>query len=80
MRIDDLKNVHQARPYRPFTIHLSDGRSFRVDHPEFLALSRTGRTVALFSEDDAFEIIDVMLMTSIEVVNGQKGRHARRRT
>jgi len=78
MRIDDLKRIHGAQPFRPFTIHVGDGRSFRVNHPEFLAQSPSGRTVIVFGRDDAFEVIDLMLVPTIEVPNGQRGSRKRK--
>jgi len=51
---------------------MGDGRSLRVNRPELLARSPGGRTVIVFGEDDAFEVIDVMLVTSIEVPNGKR--------
>jgi hypothetical protein len=39
MNGDELINYHDRRPFRPFAIHLSDGRSFEVNHPEFMARS-----------------------------------------
>jgi len=77
MRIDDLRKVHRAQPFRRFVLHLADGRSFCVDHPEFLAHSPTGRTVIVFAEDDAFEIIDPLLITTIEVPDGQRSKRKR---
>ena len=68
MATEQLKNAHSASPFRPFTIHMGDGRSFRVDHPEFLARSPTGRTVVVYSHsDNAFSVLDLLLMTELEV-------------
>lgn len=67
MTIEQLRNVHSARPFRPFTIHMGDGRSFRVEHPEFLSHSPTGRTIIVYQEDDRFSILDLLLATELEV-------------
>ena len=39
MTVDQLRRMHQARPFQPFEIYLADGRSIAVDHPELLAIS-----------------------------------------
>ncbi len=67
MTVEQLKAVHSARPFRPFTIHMGDGRSFRVDHPEFLARSPSGRTIIVHQSDDSFSVLDMLLMTELEV-------------
>ena len=54
-------------PFRPFRVHMADGRSFPVPHPDFLSMSPTGRTVIIYPEDEEFSILDLLLMTEIEM-------------
>jgi len=65
--IPQLRSAHRATPFQPFTVHMADGRSFRVPHPDFLAMSPTGRTVIIWREDDEFSILDLLSMTEIQV-------------
>jgi hypothetical protein len=67
MTIQQLRAAHHATPFRPFTLHMADGRSFQVPHPDFLSMSPSGRPVIVYQEDDAFSIIDLLLMTEIEM-------------
>jgi hypothetical protein len=67
MTTEQLRTVHEAQPFRPFTIHLADGRSFLVPHREFLSRSPTGRTLIVYGADDAFSILDLLLVTELEV-------------
>jgi hypothetical protein len=67
MTVEQLNNVHHARPFRPFTIHMGDGRSFYVKHPDFLSRSPSGRTIVVHSDDDSFNILDMLLVTEFEV-------------
>ncbi len=67
MTVEQLKNVQGARPFQPFTIHMGDRRSFRVDHPEFLSRSPSGRTVVVHQADDSFSVLDMLLVTELEV-------------
>ncbi|MEK6675861.1 MAG: hypothetical protein AABZ47_09425 [Planctomycetota bacterium] len=71
MTVDPLRRVHQTRPFQPFVMHLADGRTVRVEHPEFLALSPSGRTVIAYGLDDGFEILDLLLVVGVEVPNGK---------
>jgi hypothetical protein len=68
--IEQLRAVHQATPFRSFTIHLADGRQISVPHREFLSHSASGRTIIVHHKDDSFSVIDLLLVTELEVHNG----------
>lgn len=72
MTSEQLHKAHTARPFRPFTIHMGDGRSLLVSHPEFLAYAPGNRTAALFTLQDDMHILDLLLMTEIEVHGGSR--------
>jgi hypothetical protein len=67
-------------PFEPFRVHMADGRSIDVPHPDFMHLSPTGRRLIVDRSDDSFEVIDVLLVTSVETLpkNGAKARRRRR--
>jgi hypothetical protein len=67
MTIEQLRTVHHADPFRPFTIHLADGRKFLVPHRDFLSHSPTGRTIIVDGLDDSFSIIDLLRVSELEV-------------
>lgn len=67
MTIEKLREVVRHQPFRPFQINLADGRSIRVPHGEFLAMSPSGRTVIVYQADDSFEIVELLLVTTLEV-------------
>lgn len=79
MTIEQLRAMHQARPFQPFDIYLADGRTLPVDHPEFLSQTPNGRTIAVGREDNTTEIVDLLLVTSLKPrANGSAGRKRRR--
>ena len=67
MTVERLKNVLHANPFRPFTIHLGDGRAFFVKHRDFVSRSPSGRTIIVHGDDDSFNILDILLVTELEV-------------
>jgi hypothetical protein len=67
MTVEQLKNVMRAQPFQPFTIHMGDGRSFLVKHPEFVSRSVSGRTIIVSTEDDGHSVLDMLLVTELEV-------------
>lgn len=76
MTIEQLSVVHHAQPFQPFRIHMADGRSVDVNHPDFLSRSPAGRTIVVHQRDETFEIIDMLLVASIETLNGRPDRAA----
>ena len=66
MTIESLRKVHQARPFQPFRVHMADGRALDVLHPEYLAHSPSGRTIMISTPDDGFEVVDLLLVASLE--------------
>jgi hypothetical protein len=67
MTVEQLNIVHHAQPFRPFTLHMGDGRSFFVKHPDFISRSPSGRTVIVHGENDSYNVLDMLLVTEIEV-------------
>ncbi|MHB1422185.1 MAG: hypothetical protein ACYC3I_03095 [Gemmataceae bacterium] len=79
MTIEQLRQLHLARPFQPFDIHLTDGRALSVEHPEFLAQSASGRTIAVSDPDGVLEIVDLLLVVRLEPrANGSSRRGSRR--
>jgi len=76
MTIEQFDAVHQARPFRPFTMCLADGDKVRVEHPEFALRSQSGRTIIVADGEESHRIIDLLLVTNIAVGNGN-GRSKR---
>jgi len=67
MTVEQLTNVLHASPFRPFTIHLGDGRAFLVRHRDFVSRSPSGRTIIVHGENDSFSVLDMLLVTELEV-------------
>jgi hypothetical protein len=67
MTIEQLRSTQSQRPFRPFTIHLADGRSIRIAHPDVMAMSPSGRTLVVFYPDDSLSIVDLLLVTELHV-------------
>jgi hypothetical protein len=67
MRHEELRKLLRAQPFQPFTIHLPEGRKVPIVHYDFAVLSPDGRTLLAYEPDSSFNMIDVMLIGSIEV-------------
>lgn len=78
MTTDQIRTLHQAKPFMPFTIHIADGAAYEVQHPENLLQSPGGRTLAVSTHGDAVAIIDLLLVTRITMSNGSGASRRRR--
>ena len=74
MTIEQLRAVHEARPFKPFTIHLADGSSVPVRHPELLWRTQGGRTIFVNTAGEEVAIIDFLLVTKLTLGNGTRRR------
>lgn len=71
MNVEQLQAMQHASPFRPYQIHMADGRFLDVQHRDFVARSPTGRIITVFKPDEIFEIVDLLLAASLEILNGQ---------
>ena len=70
MTNEQFKATLHQNPFRPFTIRMVDGRSFGVPHGDFVAQSQSGRTVIVFQRDESYSVLDLLLMSELQVSNG----------
>jgi hypothetical protein len=67
MTAEQLRTMREANPFRPFIIHLADGRTFHVPHRDFISQTPGGRTIIVYQGNEAFSIVDLFLVTELEV-------------
>jgi hypothetical protein len=76
MRIDELKRAKDERPFRPFLIHMADGREITVLHSDAVAWDNP--RIAICATPGGWEVIDVALITSLAMRNeGEPGTGTR---
>jgi hypothetical protein len=80
MTVEQLRAAYNAQPFRPFVIHLADGRSVAVHHREFIMTVPSGRTIVVCQPDDTLNIIDLLLVTDLEIKTVANGSAKKRRS
>ena len=78
MTTEALHKLHVVRPFQPFSIRLGDGQALPVEHPEMLAYAPKSRTAIVYLKDGSFEIIDLLLVTGLEVHPPKTGTRTKR--
>jgi hypothetical protein len=66
MTSEQFRAALATQPFRPFIIHMADGREIPVRHPEFTMPPPVGRTTVVFQPDRSMSIIDLLLVTELE--------------
>jgi hypothetical protein len=80
MRPDDLLELLRTTPFEPFRIHLSDGASFEIRHPDMAIVLRSKVTVAVPGpagpDGPAERTVNCALVhiTRTELLNGASAR------
>ena len=77
MTIEEVRKLYDAEPFHRFVLHLADGRRIGVEHREFMAMDPKGRTIVVYQPDDSFNVIDLLLVTDLEVKTN--GKHSKKR-
>ena len=63
----DLAGIREAlghQPFEPFAMHLADGRSLGVRHPEMVAVGR--RRIIVVQPDDSWSVIEPLMVVSLD--------------
>jgi hypothetical protein len=70
MHKDELREFAKRTPFVPFDVKMSDGRVYTIEHPEWLSISPSGRTLVTWTvEDERLVLLDVLHITAIELRN-----------
>jgi hypothetical protein len=78
MTVEQLRVAYSAQPFRPFVIHLADGRELPVLSREFIMALPSGRTIVVGQPDDTVNIVDMLLVTDLEFKSPNQPRKGRK--
>ena len=63
--------VH-ATPFKPFVIRTADGKQYRINHPDFIAVGGpTTPNIYIEDLDGNATFLSALLITSVATVNGK---------
>jgi membrane protease subunit (stomatin/prohibitin family) len=78
MKIEEIRKLLHTQPFRPFLIHVADGGRIPVKHEDFAALAPTGRVMLVYQPDGDYQVVDMMLVTRLQVKTGNGAKKARK--
>ncbi len=82
MTTDRVKELWQAKPFKPFQIHVADGDVLNVSHPELMWIHPGGRTAFVATgprDEDRVAIIDLLLVTKLTMESNGHGSRGRKK-
>ncbi len=74
MNVEQIMVAKRSQPFLPFRVVMSDGSSYLVRHPDFLARSPLDDTIIVFHKDGTWSALDVYQMTEIKFEPAPRGK------
>jgi len=79
MTLDEIREHHEASPFRAFALRLSSGRHLVVRHPEFMHVPPVDGLIAVWDSKGHLHAVDAAAVEEINFsppgkVNGRKRR------
>jgi len=63
---ESIREAMRRQPFLPFKIHMRGGKVHEVHHPDYIAVSPTGKSAVILNAD-GMEILNVRLIAEIVV-------------
>jgi hypothetical protein len=70
MDAEQLRRLRLAYPFKPFTLHMEDGRQFLIDQPPYLAISPTGKIILVATGGENVEMFKPEWVKDAIMVDG----------
>jgi len=62
---EDIRGFLQQRPFQPFRITLTDGRTYEVRHPELAMIGRSAMAIGLPAPTETNPVYDRLVTVSL---------------
>ena len=69
MHAESIKELLHTAPFAPFHVHVADGKSYLIDHPDLVWFTQGGRTMFVATGGERFAMVDTMLISRAEPVD-----------
>ena len=63
---DEVRKLMNAEPFVPFVIKTSDGKQYRVKHPDYVAITPRGGRIVVFADEEASTTLSALHMVAVE--------------
>ena len=63
---DEVRKLTNAEPFVPFLIKTSDGKQYRVKHPDYVAISPKGGRITVYADEEVSTTLSALHMVAVE--------------
>ena len=64
---DEVRKLMNAEPFSPFLVKTSDGKQYRVKHPDYVAISPKGGRVTLYDDEETTTTLSALHIVGVEL-------------
>jgi len=68
MKVQEIKNIAQTEPFRPFAIRLSNGAQYQFREPREFGVTRDYSTIVFFGETDDSRVVLIDADNVVEIM------------
>jgi hypothetical protein len=65
MRSEDIREFLQRKPFQPFRLTLTDGRTYEIRHPELAMVGRSSVAIGVPAPNDPNPVYDRLVTISL---------------
>ena len=65
---DEVRKRLHAAPFQPFMVKTSDGKQYRVRHPDYAAISPKGGRLVLFADEETTTTVSALHIVAVEAL------------
>ena len=63
---DEVRKLLHTVPFQPFLVKTSDGKQYRVKHPDYVAISPKGGRVTLYTDEETSTTLSALHIVAVE--------------
>src|SRR5438132_7919866 len=63
---EEIRELNHAQPFEPYTIHTTDGKALRVQHPDYCFITPGDFVVYVFQNENTRDVVAVRNIVRIE--------------
>ena len=63
---DEVRKLLHAVPFQSFLVKTSDGKQYRVKHPDYVAISPKGGRLTLYADEETSTTVSALHIVAVE--------------
>ena len=72
--VDEVRRLMHAEPFVPFVVKTSDGKQYRVKHPDYVAISPKGGRITVYADEETSTMISALHIVAVEPARSRARR------